>query len=71
VQLDARNTGFCPFHDDQVRSFGVNDSGNFWHCFAGCGGGSVIDFWMKWRTKHGQDGSFTETVRDLRIMLSL
>jgi hypothetical protein len=30
--------GLCPFHDDHNPSFGVNDEGNFWHCFAGCGG---------------------------------
>ncbi len=30
-------------------SFGVNDTGNYWHCFAGCGGGTVIDLWIKWR----------------------
>ncbi|MBN1536193.1 MAG: hypothetical protein JW908_05630 [Anaerolineales bacterium] len=41
--------GKCPFHDDQHPSFSVNDKENYWHCFAGCGGGSIIDFWMKWR----------------------
>ena len=41
--------GRCPFHDDHRPSFGVNDEGNYWNCWAGCGGGSVIDFWMKWR----------------------
>lgn len=41
--------GHCPFHDDQHASFAVNAAGNYWSCFAGCGGGSVIDFWMKWR----------------------
>lgn len=41
--------GSCPFHDDHHPSFGVNTEGDFWHCFAGCGGGSVIDWWMKWR----------------------
>jgi len=35
--------GLCPFHDDHHPSFGVNAEGNYWHCFAGCGGGSVID----------------------------
>lgn len=39
--------GLCPFHDDHHPSFGVNTEGNYWYCFAGCGGGSVIDFWMK------------------------
>lgn len=52
--------GLCPFHDDQHPSFGVNEEGNFWNCFAGCGGGSVIDFWMKWR-----DCDFTTAVTEL------
>jgi hypothetical protein len=49
VELDANGRGFCPFHEDQHKSFSVNASGNYWHCFAGCGGGSVIDFWIKWK----------------------
>jgi hypothetical protein len=56
--------GLCPFHDDRHPSFGVNDEGNYWHCFAGCGGGSVIDFWMKWR---GCD--FTAAIRELAEMV--
>jgi hypothetical protein len=43
--------GLCPFHDDHHPSFGVNAEGNYWHCFAECGGGSAIDFWIKWRKK--------------------
>lgn len=69
VDLDERHMGFCPFHDDQHKSFGVNDAGNYWHCFAGCGGGSIIDFFMKWREKHGQDASFTSTITELRKLL--
>ena len=38
----------CPFHDDGHPSFSVNIEENYWHCFAGCGGGSIIDFYMKW-----------------------
>ena len=56
--------GLCPFHDDHHPSFEVNDEGNYWHCFAGCGGGSVIDFWMKWR---GCD--FTTAITELAEML--
>jgi hypothetical protein len=41
--------GFCPFHDDQTRSFGVNAMGNYWNCFAGCGGGDIVSFWMKFK----------------------
>ena len=65
VELDSRGCGFCPFHDDEHKSFAVNMDGNYWHCFAGCGGGSVIDFWMRWRKKQGEDDSFAATVADL------
>ena len=69
VPLDERGRGFCPFHDDEHQSFGVHDGRNFWNCYAGCGGGSVIDFWMKWREIHGQDASFTATVTELAQLL--
>lgn len=69
VPLNDQGRGLCPFHDDQKKSFGVNRERNYWHCYAGCGGGSVIDFWMKWRGKHGQDGGFTITVKELRELL--
>ena len=39
--------GLCPFHDDTHHSFSISETGNYWNCFAGCGGGSVIEFWMK------------------------
>lgn len=61
--------GLCPFHDDQHPSFGVNDKENYWHCFAGCGGGSIIDFWSLWRKKQGLDPGFAATVRDLADIL--
>ncbi|MBK9123527.1 MAG: hypothetical protein IPM16_10480 [Chloroflexi bacterium] len=69
VDLDAAGRGLCPFHDDHVYSFGVNIKHNFWHCFAGCGGGSVIDFWMRWRRLNNQDDSFIATIQDLAKML--
>lgn len=47
VELSKSGKGHCPFHDDKVESFSVNDEENYWNCFAGCGGGSIIDFWMK------------------------
>ena len=61
--------GLCPFHDDHNPSFGINDEENYWHCFAGCGGGSIIDFWSKWREKQELDSGFTATVTDLADML--
>ena len=69
VDLNAQNRGYCPFHDDSRMSFGVNEAKNFWHCFAGCGGGSIIDFWQRWRELHGQDDSFAATVKDLATIL--
>lgn len=56
--------GLCPFHDDHHPSFGINAEGNYWNCFAGCGGGSVIDFWM---LQEGVD--FKTAVADLEAML--
>ena len=65
VELDDQGRGHCPFHDDQVRSFSINQAHNFWHCFACEKGGSIIDFWMLWRKKRGEDASFKATIRDL------
>src|SRR5258708_8616918 len=45
---ESGGLGLCPFHDYEHPSFGVNDKENYWHCFAGCGGGSIIDFWSLW-----------------------
>ena len=64
VELTAVGRGYCPFHDDKNRSFSVNAEGNYWHCFAGCGGGSVIDFWMRYKNLE-----FVEAVGDLAGML--
>lgn len=58
--------GRCPFHDDHHPSLGVNTEGNYWQCFAGCGGGTIIDFWMKWR-----DIDFPEAVSELAILLGV
>ena len=49
VELSNRGKGHCPFHDDAVASFSVNDEDNYWKCFGCEKGGSVIDFWMAWR----------------------
>lgn len=70
VELDERGRGRCPFHDDQVSSFSVNVQDNFWHCFAGCGGGSIIDFWMMYqRQVEGKPGDFKTAVKELSQLL--
>ena len=56
--------GLCPFHDDHNPSFSVNDTENYWQCFAGCGGGSIIDFWMKW-----QECDFVDAILELAKIL--
>lgn len=66
VELSPSGSGHCPFHDDQHTSFSVNHKENYWHCFAGCGGGSVIDFWMKW-----QGCDFPTSVKELTKMLNV
>jgi hypothetical protein len=33
VELDSRGKGLCPFHDDTVKSFQVNISRDYWHCY--------------------------------------
>ena len=64
MELSPTGRGLCPFHDDHRASFSVNPEENYWNCFAGCGGGSVIDFWMRW-----QDCDFTTAVRELEELL--
>ena len=63
VELTPAGKGHCPFHDDHHRSFSVNKEGNYWNCFAGCGGGDIIHFWEKW-----QDVSRGEAIRELRSL---
>jgi hypothetical protein len=58
--------GCCPFHDDQHPSFGVNQEGNYWQCFSGCGSGSIIDFWMKWNGI-----GFSQAVNELAELLGV
>jgi hypothetical protein len=70
VVLDARGRGLCPFHDDNLVSFSVNRKENYWHCFAGCGAGSIIDFYMIYRQRvEGQPCDFKTAVTDLARLL--
>ncbi len=57
--------GLCPFHEDEVPSFGINVNGNYWHCFAGCGGGDIVSFWMKLK-----NCDFKTAVKDLEKILN-
>ena len=64
VELSSAGLGLCPFHDDQVESFSVNEEENYWHCFA-CGtGGSIIDFWIQ-----QQQVDFQTAIKELAQLL--
>ena len=64
VDLSSKGNGLCPFHNDHVESFSVNDSQNYWKCFACEKSGSIIDFWMYYR-----DCDFKTAVAQLTRML--
>lgn len=66
VELNRSGRGYCPFHDDRHMSFSVNRKGNYWNCFAGCGGGDVIAFWAKWKGI-----TYREAAHELRTEMSL
>lgn len=70
IELSPAGAGLCPFHDDHHPSFSVNDKENFWHCFAGCGGGSVIDFYMLYqqRVMH-RECDFKTAIKELADLL--
>lgn len=70
VELNPSGRGLCPFHDDKVDSFGVNQDKNYWSCFAGCGGGSIIDFYMLYQERvEGRACDFTTAVTELADIL--
>lgn len=66
VDLNGNGVGKCPFHEDTNPSFSVNAKENYWNCFSGCGGGSVIDFWMKMNNM-----DFKEATKDLAERLGI
>ena len=70
VELDARGRGLCPFHDDNVTSFSVHPEHGYWHCFAGCGAGDQISFYMTYQQRvEGKACDFTTAVTELAEML--
>ncbi|MFC1960028.1 CHC2 zinc finger domain-containing protein [Chloroflexota bacterium] len=65
VRLDKQGRGFCPFHDDARKSFSVNADKNYWYCFSGCGGGSIIDFKLRQLEKAQGQTDFTAAIKAL------
>lgn len=63
VELTPSASGYvgkCPFHQDEHKSFGVHEETNTWRCFAGCGSGSIIDFYMLYKNVE-----FTDAIDEL------
>ncbi len=52
----------CAFHDDKKPSMSVNIKHGGYNCFAGCGKGSLIDFYMKYNNV-----DFKTACRELNI----
>jgi len=53
-----------------VSSFGVNQQENYWHCFAGCGAGDLISFYMNYQERvEGKACDFKIAVTELADML--
>jgi DNA primase catalytic core len=70
---EGKFMGFCPLHDNtNSPAFSVDDNRGLWHCFAGCGAGSIIDFWL---VQHGYDphdrASFGMAIEGLATELSV
>lgn len=65
IEVDQGNKGHCPFHDDEHVSFQVFPETNTWHCYAGCKGQTVIDFWILWLERSGSDSTFKAAIKDL------
>ncbi len=67
LDLDEKGLGYCPFHDDEHPSFQVDRERNYWHCYAGCKGQTVIDFELRWRERHGLETDWNEVLHDLAV----
>lgn len=53
--------GKCPFHEDLKHpNFYIYPQTNSWYCFAGCGGGDSIAFYMRLKNK-----SFQQAIKEL------
>ena len=70
VELDDRGRGLCPFHDDTAASFSVHREHNYWHCFAGCGAGDIISFYMTYQQRvEGKECDFKAALTDMAGLL--
>lgn len=61
---------FCPIHDNtNTESMSIDDRLGVWNCFAGCGGGSIIDFWMKFNNSTDVGEALRAVAADANVTL--
>lgn len=56
----------CPFHPDANPSFSLDLDNGLWFCFAGCGGGNALTFYIKVNALRGRTLLRTEAWRRLQ-----
>lgn len=61
---------FCPLHDNtNSEAMTIDDRLGVWNCFAGCGGGSIIDFWMKYNNSTSVGEALRAVAADANVAL--
>jgi len=61
---------FCPIHDNtNSEAMHIDDRLGVWNCFAGCGGGDIITFWMKYNNSDSKGEALRAVAADLSVTL--
>lgn len=61
---------FCPLHDNtNTEAMSIDDRMGLWKCFAECGGGSIIDFYMKLNGTDSIGDALRGVATDLNVKL--
>jgi DNA primase catalytic core len=61
---------FCPIHDNtNSEAMTIDDRLGVWNCFAGCGGGDIITFWMKFNNSDSKGEALRAVAADLSVTL--
>ena len=70
---EGRFRSSCPIHGgDNESAFAIDDEKGYWTCFkkgAGCGSGSIIDFWIK--TKYGPEAEVRTHLNEAKESLAV
>lgn len=66
VKKGAEHACRCPFHNDKEPSLRVSDTENMWYCDPCKVGGSIIDFYMRWKNV-GKGDAIKELAKSITI----